>query len=449
MNKIDVRSWQKSLYVGPPPGPGAQALEQWQRLLKERSMTYVVTLADRRELKKLSPEYAKLLTANEQKKAAKNGDPWEVFEAPIPRNTMPTGKVHARFWSVAYNVAEAVCEGGRVYIHASGDTARLGLFVGVVLRILNVPKRTVAETLTELGVPLETPEQTSMVNAPVPDNSDYGEHFNREFEKDLAESDPDEDLLDYAERIEEQTKESPLPAYIQCDCYLSQVAARDTHSSLKKHGLSSLLYAFSESWQKTGPKEKHAALRALAECDRRDIETVPGTSQELEYYARFQVIARRIGCLKSSMRYSDMGMIVAGCLLLQSVLDDSFHLPLSDRSLTRIRERVHALRLKSERDHVTKRLAEKEVEPLDRSQLDYDCVEAESLTPRQKLDHVARVIDAGVPILDAVMDHYKFCDVEQRRYRIGNIAPNLFAMTEMVVFPELYEGKPEKGNGYL
>jgi len=436
MNDKHIRTWKDSLYVGPPPRSGSRALQQWQKSLQKNSITYVVTLADRKELKQLSPEYAKLMTAAEQRKAEKNREPWKIFEAPIPKDELPTGEEYARFWSIAYHVANTVSEHGRVYVHAADDTARVGLFVGAVLRILKIPKTKVVETLGELGTPLETPEQTKMINAPVPDDSEWCEFFNQEIDTDNTATHVNESITDRSARIRAKHREAP--PHIHCDCYLSQADARKTHPSLKQYGLSSVFHAFSETWEKTTSAQKYAALRSRMNSDGQVEELQALSDLKTKFILRTSRIEFDLGCLGSTMRYPDIGFIVAGSLLLQSAIDDSFALPLSKKDFKAVHERMHALRLQSERNKATTRLSRHGVARLGRAHLDNGCVESDSLSLQGKLDHIARVIETGVPLLDAVMVYYKECDRPSTRYRLNRIAPNLFTLTEMALMPDLF-----------
>jgi hypothetical protein len=395
-----ITAWNDLLYLGTVPGT-TDSVDQWLKASKDAGIEYVVCLASPEELSAVSPEYASWVQQTDSL--------LPVQQLALDPSGPPKGETAHNFWDLAHLAAGTIAEHAPVFVHDESGLLRTTSFATAVLIVRGYSYEDARKALAALGTKEPTSEWADFLKEG-PTDTGWEDQTDADG---IDETDPGPNL----ER---------RPWSLQRDAYRDLTIAQSAHSSLRSFGLQTLLDPFSPSWTYTSHETKTAAFQALH-------ETISGPDSDFERaYTTHGMMVLEASRLFIGTRMK-ASHIVAGALFLHAALDAEFRFPTDSSGIEDLKNRVTELSDGRTVKKVATALDHAGVPPLGRSDLDYLSHEGGSTSVEDKLDHMSRIIRAGIPLVDALMLYWYRYDDGNHDYVIRELPANLFALAGVAV----------------
>ena len=140
-----------ALFASHMPGSG-EPFEEFELAVKGYDISRVICLAERDEIRNLSPGYSQAL---------EQGHNPPVTEIPAPNYGLPYDR-HA-FFTAVQEVVELLRGGERVLIHCAAGIGRTGMFATCVLMALGIPLERAHKIVSEAGSGAQSEEQECFI----------------------------------------------------------------------------------------------------------------------------------------------------------------------------------------------------------------------------------------------------------------------------------------------
>src|SRR5690606_31477739 len=139
------------LFRAPMPGRYDWDLRRAEREMDEQTIDLVVSLASMREIREISPRYARAIEDEAL--------PWEMWDMPVPDGGIPADEED--FLDMARDIAEELRGGVHVLIHCNAGVGRTGMLAILVLVALGMSLPAAQQAVDAAGAgPESIPQET-------------------------------------------------------------------------------------------------------------------------------------------------------------------------------------------------------------------------------------------------------------------------------------------------
>ncbi len=343
-----------------------------------------------------------------------------------PESGVPTGISKHEFWESAFAAATSLSEGARILICGNDDISMVGAFTAAVLMIQG---SSVNDAISE-----------AESHAPGPIDESYRDFLSKgipepieEVELDISGDDDEKEnrsLTDALSSISDEDQEQfdewlSAPDNHKRSAYTELIETRSCDVTLVEYGLRSVVDPSSKGWQMTSRAQKITAIRHLSDL----IKPEQGRNETSRLASWATMVEFTI--LQTMYRYTPVTLdtsIVGAALLLQAVLDEDFALPISEPETKWAFERYRNLLDGRKIRSIEKKFDDSKTTRLGREQFDSLSAEGEQTPIDEKLNAIKSVIDAGIPLLDAIMVYrYRYRD-RNRHYVLERLPMDLYGL---------------------
>jgi hypothetical protein len=301
----------------------------------------------------------------------------QMWDVQIPHDI----DTHA-FWETAFGVAITISEHISITLQGDGDDTIINRLAAAILMILG-----------------------SEEDPPLPLRSEDHKFLSQGIPESITNSDdPYETLQEYSHR----------------KSFNELMELRGCHSSLQVYGLRSITDPLSEQWCATSREDKLTAIRNIAETIDPDCSLLLSWALALMHlYLYTPINVNRA--------------IICETLLLHAALDPGFTLPIKRSEITELTKRFYRLQNPTRIGEITRQFSKAGIEPLQRSQIDRPVGPEDPLSAETTISTLSAVIQAGIPLLDAITQYCYDYGSNSSRWRLEQLPRDLFILTAHVV----------------
>ena len=428
-----MHHWNNLLYVGILPKTETET-QKWLRDLEASDIDAVLALttADKAPMEgKERPEWRERIQDNEGSPLLPIGFRQVRLEELAVDPSLQLDRLGTHeLWEQAFSLANSIAESAHIGIFSFSTEQRALALAAAILMVLGRGAEDAIRELNAQGMPQFSTETRKFLAKGIPEPIE--KHMYPDDDYDTT-GKQDEDMSSVLNVTEEQLDAfqefMEAPDNFNRHEFQELQQLRATHRTLEDFGLRSILDPAAESWHKSASEEKKNAFQMAF----RHLKTRWSSTSDRFNGISLAVLLGMIQPVRSYAPLPLSSQILAATMMAQAAIDADYEIPSQKETVTQARERYEKLLDGRKLKSVETRLERAGVARLGREELDSGSAEGEQTALDDKITALQNIVDAGIPLLDAVMLYQHRYRDDNRRYILEQLPADLFALAGVIM----------------